>query len=156
MHTKWPITVVPRSKAWTVSARSNTGIMGSNPTGGMDGCLRLFCGPAQVAALRRDDPPPKESHRLSIWLRNCKTEAKVCSHLLTLVPRSRIFLHWRWRRYVPPKRRFTQDLHGDTYQKRHAPTATVNCDVSLEGGGNVDYQSPRWAPSPWQCLYRIM
>jgi hypothetical protein len=35
-----------------------------------------------------------------------------CSHLLTLVPRSRIFLPWRWRRYVPPKRRFTQDLHG--------------------------------------------
>jgi hypothetical protein len=40
-----------------------------------------------------------------------------CSHLLTLVPRSRIFLPWRWRRYVPPKRRFTQDLHGATSQK---------------------------------------
>jgi hypothetical protein len=37
--------------------------------------------------------------------------------LLTLVPRSRIFLPWRWRRYVPPKRRFTQDLHGATSQK---------------------------------------
>jgi hypothetical protein len=32
----------------------------------------------------------------------------VCSHLLTLVPRSWIFLHWRWRWYVPPKCRFTQ------------------------------------------------
>jgi hypothetical protein len=40
-----------------------------------------------------------------------------CSHLLTLVPRSRIFLPWRWRRYVPTKRRFTQDLHGATSQK---------------------------------------
>jgi hypothetical protein len=37
---------------------------------------------------------------------------EVCSHLLTLVPSSRIFLPRRWRRDVPPKRRFTQDLHG--------------------------------------------
>jgi hypothetical protein len=29
-------------------------------------------------------------------------------NLLTLVPRSRIFLPWRWRRYVPTKRRFTR------------------------------------------------
>jgi hypothetical protein len=40
-----------------------------------------------------------------------------CSHLLTMVPRSRIFLPWRCRRYVPPKRQFTQDLHGATSQK---------------------------------------
>jgi hypothetical protein len=40
----------------------------------------------------------------------------VCSHLLTLVPRLRIFLPSRWRRYVPPKRLFTQDLHGATSQ----------------------------------------
>jgi hypothetical protein len=39
------------------------------------------------------------------------------SRWLTLVPRSRIFLPWRWRRNVPPKRRFTQDLHGTTSQK---------------------------------------
>jgi hypothetical protein len=39
------------------------------------------------------------------------------SHLLTLVPRSRIFLPWRWRGYVPPKRRFRQELHGVTSQK---------------------------------------
>jgi hypothetical protein len=38
-------------------------------------------------------------------------------HLLTLVPRSRIFLLWRRRRYVPPKRRFKQDLHSATAQK---------------------------------------
>jgi hypothetical protein len=27
------------------------------------------------------------------------------------------FLPWRWRRYVPPKHRFTQDLHSATTQK---------------------------------------
>jgi hypothetical protein len=45
------------------------------------------------------------------------TGGSVCSHLLTLVPRSRIFLPWRWRRYVLPKRRLTQDLHSATPQK---------------------------------------
>jgi hypothetical protein len=40
-----------------------------------------------------------------------------CSHLLTLVPRSWIFLPGRWRWYVPPKRQFTQDLHAATFQK---------------------------------------
>jgi hypothetical protein len=38
-----PITVAARSKAWTVFARSNTGIVGSNRTRGMDICVRLFC-----------------------------------------------------------------------------------------------------------------
>jgi hypothetical protein len=38
-----PITVAAQSKAWTVFARSNTGIVGSNPTQGMDVCMRLFC-----------------------------------------------------------------------------------------------------------------
>jgi hypothetical protein len=37
-----PITMAARSEARTV-ARSNTGIMGSNPTQGMDVCVRLFC-----------------------------------------------------------------------------------------------------------------
>jgi hypothetical protein len=46
------------------------------------------------------------------------TGGLVCSHLLKLVPRSRIFLPWRWRRYVLPKRRFnSQYLHGGTSQK---------------------------------------
>jgi hypothetical protein len=31
------------AKAWTVFACSNTGIVGSNPTQGLDICLRLFC-----------------------------------------------------------------------------------------------------------------
>jgi hypothetical protein len=39
----WPVTVASRSKTWTVFARSKSGIVGSNPTLGMDVCLRLFC-----------------------------------------------------------------------------------------------------------------
>jgi hypothetical protein len=38
-----PIRVAERSKACTVLVRSNTGIVGSNLTQGMDICLRLFC-----------------------------------------------------------------------------------------------------------------
>jgi hypothetical protein len=38
-----PIAVVARSKTWTVFARSNAGIVGSNPTQGMDVYVRLFC-----------------------------------------------------------------------------------------------------------------
>jgi hypothetical protein len=37
-----PVTVAVRSKAWTVFARSNTGIVGSNPNRGVDICVRLF------------------------------------------------------------------------------------------------------------------
>jgi hypothetical protein len=36
------ITVAAWSKAWTVLARSNAGIVISNPTQGMDVCVRLF------------------------------------------------------------------------------------------------------------------
>jgi hypothetical protein len=39
----------------------------------------------------------------------------VCCHLLTL---TRIFLPWRWRRYLPPKRQFNlKDIHGATSRK---------------------------------------
>jgi hypothetical protein len=59
-----PITVAVRSKAWTVFARSDTGVMGSNPTSGMDVCIHLFCAfvvlCVQVAALWNADPPTKE------------------------------------------------------------------------------------------------
>jgi hypothetical protein len=37
-----PITEAVRTKTRTVFALSNTGIMGSNPTRGMDVCVRLF------------------------------------------------------------------------------------------------------------------
>jgi hypothetical protein len=54
------------SKAWTVFARSNTGVVGSNPTRGMDVCVSLFClcCPVYVTALRRADPPSKKSYRV--------------------------------------------------------------------------------------------
>jgi hypothetical protein len=48
-----------------------------------------------------------------------------CSHLHTLLPRSRIFLPWRWRLSVLPKRRFTQDLHVPHPRKRHSSTITI-------------------------------
>jgi hypothetical protein len=35
--------VAARSKARTVFARSNTDIVSSNPTGGMDVCVRSVC-----------------------------------------------------------------------------------------------------------------
>jgi hypothetical protein len=56
---------------------------------------------------------------LSLFLYSCcfLTGGSFCSHLLTLVTRSRIFLPWRWRRYVPPRRRLTHDLHSATSQK---------------------------------------
>jgi hypothetical protein len=38
-----PITVVSRSKTWTVFDRLNFGIVGSNPIWGMNVCVRLFC-----------------------------------------------------------------------------------------------------------------
>jgi hypothetical protein len=53
------ITVATQSKPWNVFARSNTGIVGSNPTQGMYICV-------WVAALKRAGPPPKESYRLCI------------------------------------------------------------------------------------------
>jgi hypothetical protein len=36
------ITVASRSKAWTVFARSNAGIVSSNPTRGMDVCVCAY------------------------------------------------------------------------------------------------------------------
>jgi hypothetical protein len=38
-----PITVAARPKAWTTFARSNAGLVGSNPTQNMDVSVRLFC-----------------------------------------------------------------------------------------------------------------
>jgi hypothetical protein len=40
---KFPISVATLSKAWTVFVRSNTGVVCSNPTRGMDVYLHLFC-----------------------------------------------------------------------------------------------------------------
>jgi hypothetical protein len=39
-RSQWSATL---SEAWTVFARSDTGIVGSNPTQGMDFSMHLFC-----------------------------------------------------------------------------------------------------------------
>jgi hypothetical protein len=59
--------VAARSKAWTVFACSNMGVVGSNLTRDTDVCVRLY-----VEALRWADPPIKESYRLCIGLRICE------------------------------------------------------------------------------------
>jgi hypothetical protein len=66
-----PIPLATLSKAWIIFARSNAWIVGSNPTRGMDVCVRLFC--VYAAALRRADPPSKYSYRLCIRLSNWKS-----------------------------------------------------------------------------------
>jgi hypothetical protein len=45
---------------------SNTGIAGSNPTRGMDVCVRLCRVCVVLCALRWADPPSKESYGLCI------------------------------------------------------------------------------------------
>jgi hypothetical protein len=49
----WPITVAEWRKTWTVFARSNTGIVRSNPTQGMDVCVYsvfvLSCAGSSIA-----------------------------------------------------------------------------------------------------------
>jgi hypothetical protein len=70
-----PITVTARSKAWAVFARSNTGIVDSNPTQGVYSVFVLFC--ALVVAFRRADPPSKESYRLYKKGRETEKAAKV-------------------------------------------------------------------------------
>jgi hypothetical protein len=71
-----PVTVAERSTACTVFARSEAGIVGMNPTQGMDVwfvcvCVRVgvrvfLCLCTGREALRRADHPPKESYRLSL------------------------------------------------------------------------------------------
>jgi hypothetical protein len=70
-----PITAAAQSKAWTVFACPNAGIMVSNSTRGMDvvcvfSVFVMTC--VQVAVLRRAYPPSKEYYRLCIGLRSWK------------------------------------------------------------------------------------
>jgi hypothetical protein len=56
-----------RSKARTVFDLSNTGIMGLNPSRGMDVCpvcprLDVLCCPVYVEPLSLADPPSRESY----------------------------------------------------------------------------------------------
>jgi hypothetical protein len=57
------ITEVTGPKAWTVFFHSTVGVVASNPTWGMDVCMRLFClcYPVEAEALWQNDPVSKES-----------------------------------------------------------------------------------------------
>jgi hypothetical protein len=66
------------------------------------------------------------------------------SRLLTLVPRSRIFLLWRWRLYLPPKRWFTQDLHSATCHK------TIFFMVTAVKTSNLTYFHLHGGNDKWQ------
>jgi hypothetical protein len=57
-----------RSKTCTVCDRLNIEIAGSNPSRGMDVCLRVsvLCCPVSVEALHWTDPPTKESYQMSV------------------------------------------------------------------------------------------
>jgi hypothetical protein len=62
--------------SWTVFTLLNAGIVGSNPTQGMDVCLRLFCVYVVLcvhSGLSIGWSPSKESYRLCIGLRNWKS-----------------------------------------------------------------------------------
>jgi hypothetical protein len=68
-----PITVAARSKSWNFFACSNTGIVGSNATQGMDVCVCVcvyLCCPVQVSVLRGANSRPKcptDCLRLRYW-----------------------------------------------------------------------------------------
>jgi hypothetical protein len=73
----------------------------------------ILCAPT----FRRNVSPPCTGQKIPQGGTNVSRWLLDCCHLLAPVPRSRNFLSCRWRRYVPPKRRFTQDVHSATSQK---------------------------------------
>jgi hypothetical protein len=71
-----PTTVAARSKARTVFARLNTGIVGSNPTESMYVCVCLFCVCVVLcvgSGLVTGWSPSKEFYRLCIGIKNWKS-----------------------------------------------------------------------------------
>jgi hypothetical protein len=65
-----PVSIAERSKACIVYDRLNIGIAGSNTAWDMDECPRVsvLCCPVSVEALRRADPPAKESYQMSLYV----------------------------------------------------------------------------------------
>jgi hypothetical protein len=74
--------VAARSKAWTLFARSNTGIVGLNPTQGTDVCLRLFCvcvGSGLAAGWSPVQGPLPSVLRLRNWSETKRLADALCS-----------------------------------------------------------------------------
>jgi hypothetical protein len=77
-----PITVASRSEAWTVFARSNTGVVRSNPNRDMDVCVRYCSGLAtgwspvqgvlstvyRITTLKSDHGPAKGCRAIDEWM----------------------------------------------------------------------------------------
>jgi hypothetical protein len=65
-----PVSIAELSKVCTVYDRSNIWIAGTNPAWGLDVCPRVcvLCCPVSVEALRRADPPAKESYQMSLYV----------------------------------------------------------------------------------------
>jgi hypothetical protein len=67
--------VTARCKPRNAVAHPNTGILGLNPTRGLDIYVRLFCVVCVlVAALQWADPPSKESYPLCIAEKTAKAQ----------------------------------------------------------------------------------
>jgi hypothetical protein len=94
------------SQPWSIPCRLYTSL-----------CYLLLTFITDLTILSVDSPVAILPLSLFLYSWLSLTGGSVCSHLLTLVHRSRIFLLWRWRRYFPPKRRLKQDLHSATSQK---------------------------------------
>jgi hypothetical protein len=64
------LNIAERSKTCTVYDSLNIGIAGSNPAWGMNVGPRVsvLCCPVSVEALRRADPPAKESYQMSLYV----------------------------------------------------------------------------------------
>jgi hypothetical protein len=68
---------LPITLAWTVFARSNTGIVSSSPTRGMDVCLCLFCVVLCIGrGLARGWSPRPKSPADTAWFKKLKKRAR--------------------------------------------------------------------------------
>jgi hypothetical protein len=120
------LSLAARSKAWTAFARSNTGVMGSNSTRGMDVCVYsvfvLSC--VKVAALRQAHGTSKESYGMCTglrnWIKSGEDPTKCCRSIDEWIN------EWRWRQQALPKRWYlAKKLHRVTYEQTVILTFTT-------------------------------
>jgi hypothetical protein len=115
-------------KAWTFLARSNAGIVDSNPTQGMDVyCVRLFC--ICVLSVGRSLatgwPPSKKSYRLCIGSRNWKRgqgPTKGCRAIkIKIIKRNTENLPDEWKQsiVVPVHKKGDKIIGGYHYYQLH-------------------------------------